>query len=156
MSHGRVVVGCARNSASCGGTPATAAVSGGSKCPPCNCDKGAAKKEGKKGGCRDMSDAAFKTHYHKLFQTMVESIIAKKHEKSCPHAMMMNKCSDENIKKACCVSCKADDGSVCVDKDASAVSEALGLKGVSCGTLALAGSILQLQPPSWQLSGGRV
>ena len=86
-----------------------------------------------------MSDAAFKTHYHKLFQTMVESIIAKKHEKSCPHAMMMNKCSDENIKDACCTSCKADDGAVCVDKDADELSRLLGKKGVSCGTLAAAG-----------------
>merc|ERR1712072_1219264 len=127
--------------ASCGGSRKLwgAPTSGGSKCPPCNCDKGAAKKEGKKGGCSDMSDAAFKTHYHKLFQTMVESIIAKKHEKSCPHAMMMNKCSDENIKDACCTSCKADDGAVCVDKDADELSRLLGKKGVSCGTLAAAG-----------------
>jgi hypothetical protein len=39
-----------------------------SSCPKCSCNKDA-KPEKSNGKCVDMSDTAFKTHYHKLYQT---------------------------------------------------------------------------------------
>ena len=87
-------------------------------------------------GCNDLPDLEFKTFYHALKETHWHAF---KHEKSCPHAMMQGECADFRIREKCCASCTADDKSICVDKPASEVSAALGLSGVSCGTLAQAG-----------------
>jgi len=86
--------------------------------------------------CTDMPDADFKKFWHTLKDT---HWLAFKHEKSCPHAMMQGDCKDGDIAGKCCKSCTADDGSLCADKTASQVSAALGLSGVSCGTLAASG-----------------
>merc|ERR1719473_1519454 len=86
--------------------------------------------------CKDLPDSEFKAFWHTLKDT---HWLAFKHEKTCEHAMFQGECSDLHIRNACCKSCTADDGSICVDKEASDVSRALGLSGVSCGTLAAAG-----------------
>jgi hypothetical protein len=99
--------------------------------------------------CTDMPDADFKAFWHKLKDT---HWIAFKHEKTCAHAMFQGECSNLDIKDKCCKSCTVAggkktmhtientviDGTVCVDKDATDVSRALGQKGLSCGTLAAA------------------
>jgi hypothetical protein len=86
--------------------------------------------------CKDLPDSEFKAFWHTLKDTHWHAF---KHEKTCEHAMFQGECSDLHIRNACCKSCTADDGSICVDKEASEVSRRLGLTGVSCGTLAAAG-----------------
>jgi hypothetical protein len=89
-------------------------------------------------GCQDLPDDAFhKAMHNDVLETHWH---AKRYQKTCPHAMMMNLCSDAkigvHIRKMCCKSCTADDGkSVCADKPAAELSQILGLKKVSCGTV---------------------
>merc|ERR1712216_1117225 len=76
-----------------------------------------------------------------------------KHDKTCAHAMFNGECADLDISDKCCKSCTVSggkktmhtientviDGTKCVNRPSDEVSRALGLTGVSCGTLAAAG-----------------
>jgi len=117
------------------------------KCPACKPPAGIYDKWAKwlpkavgDAKCHDTPDAEFKVAYHKLVQTVTESMFAFKHEKSCPHAMMHNECGNEDVKDLCCKSCTADDGAVCVDKSAEEISRILGKPKVSCALVVQAGA----------------
>lgn len=94
-----------------------------------------------KKGCSDLFDKDFTRFWYKAHDDqVVQNIIHNnKDVKSCPHAMFHGLCTNSEIRKHCCGSCTSDEGQICVDKSAAAVSDLLGESGVSCGLLAHAG-----------------